>query len=82
MFNDQERQVLIKASSGLDAETFDSLSLAKQEAYMVKLDKVIGSLIQRHPDNFTGGTVANFYQDYYTKKHNKSIDNLINNMGN
>jgi len=82
MFNDIERQALIKASSGLHAQTFDELSLEKQEEYMERLDKVIGQLIKRNPDNFTGSTVANFYKNYYTKKHNKSIDNLINTMGN
>ena len=29
---------------------------------MAKLDKVIGQLIKRNPDNFTGSTVANFYK--------------------
>ena len=81
MFNDIERQALIKASSGLHAETFHALDIEEQEQQMAKLDKVIGTLIKKNPDNFTGSTVANFYKDYYTNKHNKSIDNLINSMG-
>jgi hypothetical protein len=81
MFNDIEKQMLIKASSGLHAETFHALDIEEQEKQMAKLDKVIGTLIKKNPDNFTGSTVANFYKDYYTNKHNKSIDNLINSMG-
>jgi hypothetical protein len=73
--------MLIKVSSGLHAGTFYSLDIEEQEKQMAKLDKVIGQLIKRNPDNFTGSTVANFYKDYYTDKHNKSIDNLINSMG-
>ncbi len=81
MFNDIEKQMLVKASSGLHAETFHALDIEEQEQQMAKLDKVIGTLIKKNPDNFTGSTVANFYKDYYTNKHNKSIDNLINSMG-
>ena len=81
MFNDIEKQMLVKASSGLHAETFHALDIEEQEQQMAKLDKVIGTLIKKNPDNFTGSTVANFYKDYYTDKHNKSIDNLINSMG-
>jgi hypothetical protein len=62
MFNDIEKQMLIKASSGLHAETFHSLDIEEQEKQMEKLDKVIGQLIKRNPDNFTGSTVANFYK--------------------
>jgi hypothetical protein len=81
MFNDIEKQMLVKASSGLHAETFHALDIEEQEQQMAKLDKVIGTLIKKNPNNFTGSTVANFYKDYYTNKHNKSIDNLINSMG-
>jgi hypothetical protein len=81
MFNDIERQTLIKASSGLHAETFYALPYEEQEQYMARIDKVIGGLIKKNPNNFTGETVADFYKDYYTKKHNKSIDNLISKMG-
>ena len=62
MFNDLERQMLVNASSGLYAETFHALDIEEQEKQMAKLDKVIGQLIKRNPDNFTGSTVANFYK--------------------
>ena len=62
MFNDIERQALIKASSGLHAETFHALDIEEQEQQMAKLDKVIGTLIKKNPNNFTGETVANFYK--------------------
>lgn len=62
MFNDIEKQMLINASSRLHAETFYSLSIEEQEKQITKLDKVIGTLIKRNPDNFTGSTVANFYK--------------------
>ena len=62
MFNDLERQMLVNASSGLHAETFDSLDTKEQEKQMAKLDKVIGTLIKKNPDNFRGETVANFYK--------------------
>ena len=62
MFNDLERQMLVNASSGLYAETFHSLDIEEQEKQMAKLDKVIGTLIKKNPDNFTGSTVANFYK--------------------
>jgi hypothetical protein len=62
MFNDLERQMLVNASSGLHAETFHALDIEEQEQHMAKLDKVIGTLIKKNPDNFTGSTVANFYK--------------------
>ena len=62
MFNDLEKQILVKASSGLHAETFHSLDIEEQEKQMAKLDKVIGALIKKNPNNFTGETVANFYK--------------------
>jgi tRNA U34 5-carboxymethylaminomethyl modifying GTPase MnmE/TrmE len=62
MFNDIEKQMLIKASSGLHAETFHALDIEEQEQQMAKLDKVIGTLIKKNPNNFTGETVANFYK--------------------
>ena len=62
MFNDLERQMLVNASSGLYAETFHSLDIEEQEKQMAKLDKVIGTLIKKNPDNFRGETVANFYK--------------------
>ena len=62
MFNDIEKQMLVKASSGLHAETFHALDIEEQEQQMAKLDKVIGTLIKKNPDNFTGETVANFYK--------------------
>ena len=62
MFNELEKQILVKASSGLHAETFHSLDIEEQEKQMAKLDKVIGALIKKNPNNFTGETVANFYK--------------------
>lgn len=62
MFNDLERQMLVIASSGLHAATFDSLNIKEQERQIARLDKVIGALIKKNPDNFTGETVANFYK--------------------
>ena len=62
MFNDLEKQMLVKASSGLHAETFHALDIEEQEQQMAKLDKVIGTLIKKNPDNFRGETVANFYK--------------------
>ena len=62
MFNDIEKQMLVKASSGLHAETFHALDIEEQEQQMAKLDKVIGTLIKKNPDNFRGETVANFYK--------------------
>ena len=62
MFNDIEKQMLVKASSGLHAETFHALDIEEQEQQMAKLDKVIGTLIKKNPNNFTGETVANFYK--------------------
>ena len=62
MFNDIEKQMLIKASSGLHAETFHALDIEEQEQQMAKLDKVIGTLIKKNPDNFRGEIVANFYK--------------------
>ena len=41
---------------------FDSLNIEEQEKQMAKLDKVIGTLIKKNPNNFTGETVANFYK--------------------
>lgn len=62
MFNDIEKQMLVKASSGLHAETFHALDIEEQEKQMAKLDKVIGTLIKKNPNNFTSETVANFYK--------------------
>jgi hypothetical protein len=45
MFNDLERQMLVNASSGLHAETFDSLDTKEQEKQFLKeVDDVINKL--------------------------------------